>query len=169
MPKFRRKPNTVEAVTFDELVAHGIAAGANLHNGIPWSFDFAGHRVTHENDDCYLVSAPEDEVRFDHIRFERGRILVVGDGCLHTQMPDIFEANYEPLPPPRQAKLVVYEHWQALYIDDKLVAKGYMLKAEDILSSMGVTLAHFSGCDESAMEYGIPADFKDVKLDEEER
>lgn len=49
----------VIAVDFDALVAHGRANGANIVNGMPWSFRCMGLFVTHENDDCYLVNMPD--------------------------------------------------------------------------------------------------------------
>jgi hypothetical protein len=44
-----------KAFSFDDLVEYGKASGAPLVNGMPWSFSFEGHPVTHENDQCYLV------------------------------------------------------------------------------------------------------------------
>ena len=61
-------------VTFEELVAHGVAAGVPVYDGIPWSFDYKGHHFTNENNDCYLTGM---------LRFNRGDILVVSvDGAL---------------------------------------------------------------------------------------
>jgi len=56
-------------VTFDEFVQYGIDHGANVVNGMPWSFIFNGHAVTHENDDLYLIGTPS-------IPFRRGEVLV---------------------------------------------------------------------------------------------
>ena len=56
-------------VTFDEFVQYGIDHGANVVNGMPWSFMFNGHAVTHENDDLYLIGTPS-------IPFRRGEVLV---------------------------------------------------------------------------------------------
>lgn len=50
-------------VTFDELVAHGIEVGANMVGGMPWSFEYRGHAVSHENDECYLVDVPGGTLR----------------------------------------------------------------------------------------------------------
>jgi hypothetical protein len=47
MNQFRKKPVVITAITFDQLVAHGIAAGGNVVNGMPWSFQYNGHPVTH--------------------------------------------------------------------------------------------------------------------------
>jgi hypothetical protein len=53
--------------TFDQLVQYGRDNGANIVNGMPWSFSFAGLPVTHENDRLYLVS---------DLRMEPGDVLV---------------------------------------------------------------------------------------------
>ena len=45
----------VDAITFNELVKHVIENGAHLVDGVPWSFEYKGHHVTHENNECYLI------------------------------------------------------------------------------------------------------------------
>ena len=90
--KFRKKPVVIEAITFDELVAHGIASGAGCHNGMPWSFSYAEHPITHENDNCYLIPTLEGTMRFD-----RGDMLITGvKGEIYPCKADIFAATYEP-------------------------------------------------------------------------
>jgi len=92
MAKFRKKPVVIEAVTFDELVEYGKAHGANVVNGMPWSFSYNGHPVTHENDDCYLIPTLEGTMRMD-----RGDMLITGvKGEIYPCKPDIFAATYEP-------------------------------------------------------------------------
>ena len=66
-------------VTFDELVQHGINQGVPVYNGMPWSFDFFGHRITHENDNCYLVPVPSSK---GFAKFMRGQVLVLEDGLI---------------------------------------------------------------------------------------
>ena len=91
MAKFRKKPVVIEAITFDELVAHGVASGATLHNGVPWSFDYAGHAVTHEDDDTYLIPTLEGTMRMG-----RGDMLITGvKGEIYPCRGDIFAATYE--------------------------------------------------------------------------
>lgn len=91
MAHFRKKPVVIEAITFDELVAHGIASGAPLTNGMPWSFDYAGQPITHENDNCYLVPTLEGVMRF-----ERGDMLITGvAGEVYPCKADIFAATYD--------------------------------------------------------------------------
>ena len=92
--KYRTKPVVIEAITFDELVEYGKANGDNIVNGMPWSFSYNGHPITHENDDCYLVP-----VLGGLARFERGDMLVTGmEGELYPCKPDVFERTYEPAP-----------------------------------------------------------------------
>ena len=92
MAKFRKKPVVIEAITFDELVEYGKANGGNIVNGMPWSFKYNGHDVTHENDNCYLIPTLEGTMRFD-----RGDMLITGvKGEIYPCKPDIFAATYEP-------------------------------------------------------------------------
>lgn len=58
---FKKKPVTIEAITFDELVEYGKSTMPENHlvNGMPWSFDYKGHPITHENDECYLIPTSE--------------------------------------------------------------------------------------------------------------
>jgi hypothetical protein len=91
--KFRKKPVVIEAITFDELIEYGKANGANIVNGMPWSFDYEGHPITHENDNCYLISTLEGTMRFG-----RGDMLITGvKGEIYPCRLDIFEATYETI------------------------------------------------------------------------
>jgi hypothetical protein len=89
--KYRKRPVIIEAITFDELVAHGIASGGNVVNGMPWSFDYQGHPITHENDDCYLIPTLEGTMRLG-----RSDMLITGvAGELYPCRRDVFEKTYE--------------------------------------------------------------------------
>jgi len=91
MGYYKKKPVVVEAITFEELVEHGIKSGATLHNGVPWSFDYKGHPVTHENDDCYLIPTLEGTMAF-----KRGDMLITGvNKEIYPCRYDIFEKTYE--------------------------------------------------------------------------
>ena len=93
--KFRKKPVVIEAFTFDELVAHGIESGAGIINGMPWSFQFWGHHITHENDDCYLIPTLEGTMKM-----MRDDMLIVGvKGEIYPCKGDIFAMTYEPVKP----------------------------------------------------------------------
>lgn len=88
MAKFRKRPVVIEAITFNEFVEYGLAHSENTVDGIPWSFYYKGQPVTHENDDCYLISTTQ---------FKRGDMLVTDEtGEIYPCRSDIFEATYEP-------------------------------------------------------------------------
>lgn len=92
MATFRKKPVVIEAITFDELVEHGRMTSATLHNGMPWSFDYKGHPISHENDDCYLIPTLEGTMRM-----ARGDMLITGvKGEIYPCKPNRFAATYEP-------------------------------------------------------------------------
>jgi hypothetical protein len=65
----------VDAITFNGLVAYGRDHGANMVNGMPWSFVYQGRPVSHENDDLYLVNQPDGET----LRMGREHVLVTLD------------------------------------------------------------------------------------------
>lgn len=89
--KFTKKPVTIEAITFDELVAHGLKSTDNVHNGMPWSFQYGGHGITHENDDCYLIPTLEG-----NMKFSRGDMLITGvKGEIYPCKGDIFDMTYD--------------------------------------------------------------------------
>ena len=93
MSKFRKKPVIVEAITFDELVEYGKDDGAPIINGMPWSFDYKGLPITHENDQCYLIPTLEGTMKFTP-----GDMLITGvRGELYPCKLDIFIATYEPV------------------------------------------------------------------------
>jgi hypothetical protein len=91
--QYRKKPVVIEAITFDELIAYGKANGSNIVNDMPWSFDYAGHPITHENDDCYLIPTLEGVMKFT-----RSDMLITGvNGEIYPCKIDIFAATYEPV------------------------------------------------------------------------
>lgn len=98
MPKFRKKPVVIEAITFDEFVEIGRRANpenAREHGGYAWHFRYGGHPITHENDNCYLIPTLEGTMRF-----ERGDMLITGvAGEIYPCKPDIFAATYERVYP----------------------------------------------------------------------
>ncbi len=76
-----------DELSFDEFVEYGKANGGNIVNGMPWSFDYKGYTVSHENDDCYTIMAPrgkmillkqvKGDVRLNECLFFRGDTLVM--------------------------------------------------------------------------------------------
>ncbi|WP_430230526.1 crAss001_48 related protein [Paraburkholderia tropica] len=107
MAKFEKKPVVVEAITFEELVAHGrteyAARGDALPvDMLPWSFAYGGHPITHEDDDCYLIPT-----RLGTMRFERGDMLITGvKGEIYPCKADIFAMTYERDLAPHQVRVV---------------------------------------------------------------
>lgn len=100
MTQFRKKPVVITAITFDQLVAHGTdqckAEGrhSNIVNGMPWSFSYAGHPITHENDECYLIPTLEGTMKMG-----REDMLITGvKGEIYPCKRDIFEATYDAAP-----------------------------------------------------------------------
>ncbi len=90
MSKFKKKPVVVEAITFKELVAHGRTQTKDT-NGMPWSFDYCGHPITHENDECYLIPTLEGTMNFTP-----SDMLITGvQGEIYPCKLDIFQATYE--------------------------------------------------------------------------
>lgn len=91
MAFFTKKPVTVEAITFQELVEYGLANGANVHNGMPWSFQYKGHHITHENDECYLILTLEGT----HNMTPKDMLITGVKGEIYPCKIDIFEATYD--------------------------------------------------------------------------
>lgn len=89
--KYRKKPVVIEAITFDDLVSYGKTNGANIVNGMPWSFTYAGHPITHENDGCYLIPTSEGTMNMTP-----NDMLITGvKGEIYPCKLDIFAATYE--------------------------------------------------------------------------
>lgn len=88
MMHYKRKTRTYTATTFDELVDFGKASGVPLVNGMPWSFTFQGHPVSHENDSCYLVEG---------YHLKPGELLVLNDGGHEVEIyePEQFAAEFD--------------------------------------------------------------------------
>lgn len=89
--QYRKKPVVITAITFDQLVQHGRHAGVERHNDMPWHFNYAGHPITHETDECYLIPTLEGTMRFTP-----EDMLITGvQGEIYPCKKDIFEATYE--------------------------------------------------------------------------
>jgi hypothetical protein len=89
--KFRKKPIEIEAIKFDELVEFGKTNRANIVNGMPWSFEFRGYPITHENDQCYLIPTLEGTYKFT----PQDMLIIGVKGEIYPCKLDIFEMTYE--------------------------------------------------------------------------
>lgn len=81
----------VEAVSFDELVQHGLDCGANVQNGMPWSFMWMEHPVTHETDDLYLIARMSE---FGDLKIGRKDMLLDVAGVAMVMPRDTFNALF---------------------------------------------------------------------------
>lgn len=80
----------LKQITFDELVEHGLNNGANIVNGMPWSWKINGKTITHENDQCYIIETMDGNERFEKgsdklIAFESG--LRIMTNSIETHAP----------------------------------------------------------------------------------
>ncbi len=91
MAIFRKKPVEVEAITFDELVEHGKANGGNMVGGMPWSFEYKGHHITHENDECYLIPTLDGT----HNMTPNDMLITDVQGEIYPWKVDIFHDTYD--------------------------------------------------------------------------
>lgn len=91
MAKYRKKPVVIEAITFNEFIEYGSNNGANIVNGMPWSFVYNGHPITHETDERYLIPTLEGTMDFTP-----NDMLITGvNGEIYPCKIDIFEKTYE--------------------------------------------------------------------------
>lgn len=96
MAEFIKKQVVVEAITFEEFVEYGKKHSENLVDGMPWSFEYKGQSVTHENDELYLIPTLEGEMRFTP-----EDVLITGvDGEIYPCKITIFEKTYSPAKTP---------------------------------------------------------------------
>lgn len=89
--KYRKKPVIIEAITFDEFVEYGKANGGTIVNNMPWSFQYKGHSISHENDNCYLINTLEGTMKFT----PKDMLITGVNGEVYPCKIDIFEATYE--------------------------------------------------------------------------
>lgn len=100
MPKtYVVRPTEVEVWTFEEFVAHGKQHAQSSVDGVPWSFEFNGRPITHENDDLYLIPITREGTTL-FAPFARGdRLVVAADGSLFPCAPELFDLTYAPKEP----------------------------------------------------------------------
>ena len=91
MAKYRKKPVEIEAISFSEFVQYGRANTDNIVNGMPWSFDYKGYPITHENDECYLIPTLEGTMNFTP-----EDMLITGvNGEIYPCKIEIFNKTYD--------------------------------------------------------------------------
>jgi hypothetical protein len=99
-----KKQHKVEAITFNALVEFGKNNGANIVDNMPWSFEYKGYQITHENDECYLIPTPvgTKEMTPKHMLFTdiKGNIFP-------------YKIEYEPIRKEQQFLLSYHLHKRA--------------------------------------------------------
>ena len=69
-------------------------APESINGGMPWSFTYAGHQISHKNDTCYLIPTLEGTMKMG-----RDDMLITGvKGEIYPCKRDIFEATYDSAP-----------------------------------------------------------------------
>lgn len=89
--QYRKKPVVIDAITFEEFIEYGKNNGGNMVNGMPWSFKYKGHSVTHENDKLYLIPTLEGIHNFT----PQDMLITGVQGEIYPCKIDIFEMTYE--------------------------------------------------------------------------
>jgi len=92
-----RSIETIEAIGFEEFIQIGLdTEGANIRDGVPWSFDYNDAHATHEDDDLYLISGKNHFGVLFRVEFERGEFLVTdSDGTMFAASPEWLNDHYE--------------------------------------------------------------------------
>lgn len=95
-------PDAGKTYTFEQFVEYGRYHGANIVNGMPWSFQFHGFPVSHENDEHYLIGLPHAP---HTLHFFKGQeVMIAANGfprvytpsrALRTQGKVVGEMNDE--------------------------------------------------------------------------
>ena len=96
MAQYRKKPVVIEAITFDGLMDYGksVLHKGSLRNNLPWSFEYKGHPISHETDECYLIPTLEGT----HNMTPQDMLITGIQGEIYPCKIDIFEQTYEKLP-----------------------------------------------------------------------
>ncbi len=93
--KYRKLPVEIEAMTFDEMLAYASenALQNDFHSvdGVPWSFIINNYQVTHEDNDNYIITTLEG-----NMKMTREDMLIIGvTGEIYPCKIDIFKQTYE--------------------------------------------------------------------------
>lgn len=89
--KFRKKAIVIEAITFEELIEFGKSNNANIVDGMPWSFEYKGYPITHENDKLYLIPTLEGT----HNMTPDDMLITGIKGEIYPCKIDIFKESYD--------------------------------------------------------------------------
>lgn len=91
MGQFVKKPIVIEAITFAELMEHARNSGANIVDNEPWSFQYKGHAITHQERGVYIIPTLEGDYRMTP-----DDVLITGiKGEIYPCKLDIFQETYD--------------------------------------------------------------------------
>lgn len=85
------KLRSIEAMRFYEFVEYGKEHSDNIVNGVPWSFDFYGHPVSHENDTCYCICLPTGIAHFT----SNDMLIIDNNGAIYPMNKTMFDMKYD--------------------------------------------------------------------------
>ena len=90
--KYRKKPVVVEAMAFEEFIQYGLnQPECHVVDGKPWSFKINGRPVTHENNECYIITTLEGS----HNMTPKDMLIIGVQGEAYPCKIDIFNETYE--------------------------------------------------------------------------
>lgn len=93
MAKYKRKQDSVQALNWEEFIQYGKENVDHLTEGMPWSFNYKGNPVTHENDERYYITS---SVGGGSYHMEPGKMLVMYDDRSVNILPELqFNQLYE--------------------------------------------------------------------------
>ena len=93
MAKYYAKLNTIQAITFDELIEYGLKHSTSVIDGMPWSFEYNGCAITNEHMSCYLICSP-----YAVMKFTPDDMLITDVNMLVYTMPKYaFDSRYGEL------------------------------------------------------------------------
>jgi len=124
--KYIKKPDIVDAITFDELVSYGIIHDGNIVNGMPWSFTYKGYPITHENDSCYLICIPAGTYRMT----PTDMLVTNENNEIYTINRNNFDKTHDVVDIIDEYDYAKYFHAGETFLDRNLVA---IKKAFEIL------------------------------------
>ena len=77
-------------ISFDTFLQHGHENGANIVNGMPWSWKINNKTVTHENRHCYIVKTIKGFKKFelgDQLIATKDGLDIIPYTCYETHCP----------------------------------------------------------------------------------
>lgn len=95
MARYKLKSPELIAIGFAEIVEYGLSNTKNIVDGMPWSFDYMGLPVTHENNECYLITTKEAVYQITPDTM----LLAYGNGRVDTLKVEVFNMLYEFVSP----------------------------------------------------------------------